>query len=114
MSTREYLHARLTNSEATQSESRRFTTHLASLVATKTADGLIDPKLVLSWVLNALSAPGFLIGALVPVREAGALLPQLGLARWIQASARRKMFWAAGSAIQGLAALSIAAAALFL
>ena len=30
---------------------------------TKVADGLIDPKLVLSWLLNALGAPAVLVGA---------------------------------------------------
>ena len=95
-------------------EPRRFTTHLVSLSATKIADGLIDPKLVLAWILSALGAPGYLIGALVPVREAGALLPQIALAQWIQSQRGRKWFWAAGSALQGLAALGIAAAAAFL
>ncbi len=88
--------------------------HVASLALTKTADALIDPKLVLSWLLTALGAPGAMIGALVPVREAGALLPQLALARWVEASPQRKRFWAAGSAVQGLAAIGIAAAAALL
>ncbi len=93
---------------------RRFAVHLVSLCASKIADGLIDPKLVLAWILGALGAPGYLVGALVPVREAGALLPQLALAQRIQASRRRKLYWAVGSAVQGLAALGIAAAAILL
>jgi hypothetical protein len=92
-------------------DSRNRLIHIASLALTKTADGLIDPKLVLAWLLNALGSPAFLIGLLVPVREAGALLPQLLLARGIQESRRRKVFWIAGSAIQGLCAVAIAAAA---
>ncbi|MEI4261466.1 MFS transporter [Roseovarius sp. D0-M9] len=88
--------------------------HVVSLILTKTADALIDPKLVLSWLLTALGAPGAMIGALVPVREAGALLPQLALARRVEASPERKRFWAVGSAVQGLAALGIAASALLL
>lgn len=88
--------------------------HISSLVLTKTADGLIDPKLVLTWLLSAIGAPGYVIGALVPVREAGALLPQLLLARQIEARRHRAIFWIAGSAIQGVAAVGIALAALFL
>ncbi|MEX1233726.1 MAG: MFS transporter [Roseovarius sp.] len=88
--------------------------HVVSLILTKTADALIDPKLVLSWLLTALGAPGAMIGALVPVREAGALLPQLALARRVEASPERKRFWAVGTAVQGLAALGIAASALLL
>ncbi|WP_296762510.1 MFS transporter [Sediminimonas sp.] len=95
-------------------EARNGLVHVVSLTLTKTADALIDPKLVLSWLLTALSAPGAMVGLLVPVREAGALLPQLTLARRVEASPQRKRFWAAGSAVQGLAALGIAAAALLL
>lgn len=95
-------------------EARNGLVHVIALTLTKTADALIDPKLVLSWLLTALSAPGAMIGLLVPVREAGALLPQLALARRVEASPQRKRFWAVGSAVQGIAALGIAAAALLL
>ncbi|MFP7675147.1 MFS transporter [Marivita sp. S0852] len=88
--------------------------HTSSLVLTKTADGLIDPKLVLAWLLNAIGAPGYIIGLLVPVRESGSLLPQLLLAQRIEARSQRKWFWVFGSALQGIAAISIAAAAYFL
>lgn len=88
--------------------------HILSLVLTKTADGMIDPKLVLAWLMNTIGAPGFLIGLLVPTREAGALLPQLLLAQRIEQSTRRKYFWIVGSAIQGVCALGIAGAAIWL
>jgi hypothetical protein len=95
-------------------EARNGLVHVLALTLTKTADALIDPKLVLSWLLTALSAPGAMIGLLVPVREAGALLPQLALARRVEASLQRKLFWAAGSAVQGIAALGMAGAALLM
>lgn len=95
---------------ATESKQNRII-HISSLVLTKTADGMIDPKLVLAWLLNAIGAPGYLVGLLVPTREAGALLPQLLLARLIERSKRRKKFWVAGSAIQGVCALGMAGAA---
>lgn len=62
---------------ACHEESGNFLKHITSLSASKISDGLIDPKLVLSWLLTTLGAPAFIIGLLVPVREAGALLPQL-------------------------------------
>ncbi len=93
---------------------KSFRTHLASLTLTKMADGLIDPKLVLAWLLNAIGSPGYLIGMLVPVRESGALLPQLMLARLIQRNEIRKYFWTAGAALQGIAALGMAIAAIAL
>jgi len=95
-------------------EARNGLIHVVSLTLTKTADALIDPKLVLSWLLTAVSAPGAMIGLLVPVREAGALLPQLALARRVEACDQRKRFWALGSALQGVAALGIAGAAVLL
>ncbi|MEJ6398529.1 MFS transporter [Yoonia sp. 208BN28-4] len=94
--------------------SRAYFIHVGSLVLTKAADGLIDPKLVLAWLLNAIGAPGYIIGILVPVRESGSLLPQLFLARQIEAQSQRKSFWIAGSAVQGIAAIGIAAAAVLL
>ena len=57
---------------ACRAQPRSFITHAASLSATKTADGLIDPKLVLAWLLTNLGAGPGLIGLLVPVREAEA------------------------------------------
>lgn len=93
-------------------EPRNGAVHVVSLSLTKVADGLIDPKLVLAWLLTALGAPAVFIGALVPVREAGALLPQLALARWVERQPLRKRVWAGGSALQGIAALGIALSAL--
>ena len=92
---------------ACKQEPGNFFKHVASLALTKSADGLIDPKLVLSWLMTSLGAPVALIGLLVPVREAGALLPQLLTAGYLRRLQRRKWAWAAGSMVQGLAAAAI-------
>jgi len=92
---------------ACQQEPGNFFKHVGALALTKSADGLVDPKLVLSWLMTALGAPVALIGLLVPVREAGALLPQLVTAGYLRTLPRRKWAWAAGSAMQGLAAAAI-------
>lgn len=96
---------------ACHEQPRNLTTHLASLTATKTGDGLLDPKLVLAWLLTALGAPAAAIGAIVPAREAFALLPQLFIAGPIRRLQRRKWVWAAAAAAQGLAVLAIAVVA---
>lgn len=93
---------------------RNFLTHVVSLAATKTGDGFADPKLVLSWLLSSLGAPVFLIGLLVPIREAGALLPQLVIAGGIRSLPQRKWVWTTGSAIQGLAVIGMGLAAFLL
>ncbi len=89
-------------------EARNGFIHVLSLLLTKTADGVIDPKLVLTSVLSSLGTPAAFIGALVPIREAGALAPQIALASKVEASPTRRWFWALGSAVQGIAALAIA------
>ena len=108
--------ARISGAEDTvpPEEGRNGLREVASIALTKVADGLIDPKLVLSWLLTALGAPAAYAGALVPIREAGALLPQIGLAAWLARMRHRRWMWAAGALVQGLAALSIAGAALLL
>ncbi|WP_342071583.1 MFS transporter [Yoonia algicola] len=99
---------------AAKAEPGSFLRHILSLSATKIADGLIDPKLVLSWLLTHLGAGAFWVGLLVPVRESGALLPQLWTAPIIARRKIRKWFWAGGSFVQGIAAGLIAVAALTL
>lgn len=91
-------------------EARNGLRHMAALSLSKMSDGLIDPKLVLSWLLTGLGAPAVFIGALVPIREAGALLPQLGLATVLGRMAQRRWMWVVGSAVQGCAAMAIAVA----
>lgn len=99
---------------ACDEQPRNFFTHVSALSLSKLADGLIDPKLVLSWLMATLGAPGYLIGLLVPVREAGALLPQMFTAGSIRRMTRRKYAWAAGAIVQGFAALGILASAIAL
>lgn len=86
---------------------KNFLIHAGSLAATKIADGLVDPKLVLSWLLGALGTPGYIIGLIVPVREAGALLPQLLIAGAVKSLEKRKWAWVVGSVIQGLSVASM-------
>lgn len=95
-------------------EPGNFLRHVAALTGSKIADGLIDPKLVLSWLLTHLGAGPFWVGLLVPVRESGALLPQLLIAPFITAAPIRKWFWAVGSAVQGVSVGAIAVAGLTL
>jgi hypothetical protein len=103
MTVKTMLFSRLSGAEDEQlpDEAGNFLRHVASLCMSKSADGLFDPKLVLSWLLSALAVPPFIIGLLVPIREAGALLPQLFVAARIHAMAQRKWAWALASGVQG-------------
>lgn len=109
------LFERLTGSEPeSATEARNGLRHTAALSMTKIADGLIDPKLVLSWLLTTLGAPAAYAGALVPIREAGALLPQVVMAGYVARMRQKKWAWVLGSAGQGAMAGLIALAAIFL
>lgn len=69
----------------------------------KLGDALANPKVVLPWVMEALQAPLYLIGFLVPIRESGSLIPQLFIASYIRAVAVRKWVWVLGSLVQAAA-----------
>lgn len=100
--------------QACDHQPKNVSTHIVSLASTKIADGLIDPKLILSWLLSTLGASTFLVGLLVPVREAGALLPQLFTAGALRRLPQRKWAWALGSLVQGLAVVGMVVSALLL
>lgn len=67
----------------------------------QTGDLVVDPRTVLVWLLAALGAPTALVGLLVPVREAGSMLPQVALVGWVRRRGRRKGVWVLGSVLQG-------------
>ena len=115
MSSETQLFETITGDDGVQKrEAQNGSRHAASLSMTKVADGLIDPKLVLSWLMSALGAPAYLISLLVPIREAGALLPQIAMADRVQRMAHRKWAWVIGSAGQGGFAAAIVLSAIFL
>jgi len=82
--------------------------------STKLAEQLASPGLVLPWMLGAVGAPSVLVGLLVPVRRAGALLPQLAVAGRIRAFPRRQGFWVAAGIVQAVALALMIPALLFL
>jgi hypothetical protein len=82
--------------------------------STKLAEQLASPGLVLPWMLGAVGAPSVLVGFLVPMRRAGALLPQLVVAGRIRAFQRRKAFWVGAGVMQAGALLAMIPALLLL
>ena len=100
--------------ESCREQPRNFLLHVAALSTSKTADGLLDPRIVLAWLVGAIGAPTFMLGLLVPIREAGALLPQLVIAAAIRSMPIRKWVWAIGAVVQGACMIGVALAALLL
>ncbi|MFC0262761.1 MFS transporter [Fontibacter flavus] len=74
----------------------------------KLAEQLVSPGTTLPWILAALGVPNLFTGALVPIKDAGSLLPQLFVSAKIRAYAIRKWFWVIPALIQ---AMSLAAMA---
>ncbi|MEC5129188.1 MFS transporter [Verrucomicrobiales bacterium BCK34] len=101
-------------SEAAEHVPVNFGRQVIASVASKTGDQFSKPGLILTWLLTALGAPAITIGLLVPIREAGSLLPQLVVANFIRRREIRKNFWVIGSALQGVAALGMGLVALTL
>ncbi len=84
---------------------------VGSLTLTKLGDSVVDPKTVLAWLLVGLGSSTGLVAMLVPVREAGSLLPQAAMVPFVRRLIRRKWAWVAASFAQALAVLSMAWAA---
>ncbi len=100
--------------QACQETPRNFVLILASLSLTKLGDAITNPKTTLAWLVSALGAPPYVLGYLVPLRESGAMVPQLFLGGVIRRLALRKWVWVFGSLGQGLAMAGLAVVALTL
>lgn len=100
--------------EAAEVVPENFGRQVVATVSSKTGDQFTKPGLILTWLLTALGAPAITIGLLVPVREAGSLLPQILIANLLGRYAIHKYFWVIGSLLQGLAVIAIGIAALAL
>jgi hypothetical protein len=98
---------------ACQVQPKNFLRQLIASLGNKLADELSSARLVLPWLMGAIGAPLWMVGLLVPIREAGALLPQVFVAGFIRHQAQRKWTWVAGGLIQTAAALLLVALALW-
>lgn len=87
---------------------RNFFAYLVANFLSKIADELSSARLILPWLLGSLGAPAAFVGFLVPIREAGVLLPQLAVAAYIRRLPRRKGVWMLGALLSAFALLCIA------
>ena len=85
---------------------------LANGTATRLAEQLAGPNLVLPWLLAGVGTPAAIIGFLAPVCHAGALLPQLAFAAAIRRLPQRKWAWSGAAAVQAICLLAMIPAAL--
>jgi MFS family permease len=85
-----------------------FLAYLFANFLGKVADELSSARLVLPWLLGALGAPAVFVGFLVPIREAGVLLPQLAVAAYIRRLQKRKVVWLLGAMLSSVALICMA------
>lgn len=78
-----------------------------SLVANKVSDLLLSPKTTLPALLNMAGVPMFMTSLLVPIRESGALLPQMIFAKLLSNYPKRHRAWRLGMLIQVIATIII-------
>ncbi|QAB14215.1 MFS transporter [Hydrogenovibrio thermophilus] len=82
---------------------KNFFAYLIANFLGKIADELASAKLTLPWLLGALGTPAVFTGFLVPIREAGVLLPQLFVAAAVRHLPVRKGVWLLGAALSAIA-----------
>ncbi len=99
---------------ACHDQPRNFFAYLGANLLGKVADELSSAKLVIPWLFGALGVPAAITGFLVPIREAGVLLPQLAVAAAVRRLAIRKGIWLLGAVLSGLSLFGMAAVALTL
>ena len=88
--------------EACTNLPRNFLLNVSNGTLTKLAEKIISPNLTLAWIMQFFGATPALIGALVPVKDAGSLLPQLIVSGKIRSFPIRKYFWAVSALVQAI------------
>ncbi|MBJ2128729.1 MFS transporter [Alteromonas sp. IB21] len=80
---------------------------ILGLSLNKLADLLISAKTTLTALLVSVGAPVWMIGWLVPIRESGALLPQVLISIYLRNHADRHKVWRVGMLIQAFSIVGI-------
>ena len=83
--------------EACADQPRNFFAYLSANVLNKISDELVSARLTLPWLFSVLGVPAVFVGFLVPIREAGVLIPQLLVAAYVRAMPKRKVVWLLGA-----------------
>lgn len=97
-----------------RNEPRNFLLFVGSHFLTKLGDALSNPKTTLTWLAGTLGVPAWMTALLVPLRESGSMLLQIGLAGSVQRFRHRKWAWSLGSLLQAAAMFGMALCALTL
>jgi hypothetical protein len=94
--------------EACAEQPRNFFAYLVANLLNKISDELVSARLTLPWLFSVLGVPAGFVGFLVPIREAGVLLPQLVVAAYVRALRKRKIVWLVGALLSAAMLLLMA------
>ncbi len=97
---------------ACDEQPHNFLAYLVANLFGKVADEIASAKLVIPWLFGALGVPAVFTGFLVPIREAGVLLPQLAVAALVRRMPQRKPVWIVGALLSAASLLAMAGAAM--
>lgn len=100
--------------EACHYQPHNFFAYLWANLLGKVADEISSAKLVIPWLFGILGVPAAFTGFLVPIREAGVLLPQLAVAAVIRHLPVRKGVWVIGAVLSALSLFGMAWASISL
>lgn len=93
---------------------RNYVCNVGNGAASKLAEQIGGPNLVLPWLLSVIGAPAFIVGFLMPIKQAGSLAPQLLISGQIRRVSLRKWVWVGSGIVQAAMLLLIALAVLTL
>lgn len=100
--------------EACRESPRNAALILAGQLLSKLGDAVMNPKIVLTWIMSGLGAPDYLTSFLVPVRESGSLVPQLVIAKRVRELEVRKRAWAVSCVLQATCVAAMGAVVMLL
>ncbi|MGD9356587.1 MAG: MFS transporter, partial [Chromatiales bacterium] len=96
---------------ACHDQPRNFFAYLVANFLNKVADEIASARLVIPWLFGLLGVPATFTGFLVPIREAGVLVPQLAVASAVRHLPVRKGVWLLGAGLSALSLFGMAASA---
>ncbi|GAB3024250.1 MFS transporter [Oleiagrimonas citrea] len=97
-----------------EDEPRNFFLFVGSHFLTKLGDALSNPKTTLTWLAGSLGVASWMTALLVPLRESGSMLVQIGLAGIVERFRHRKWVWTLGALLQAGCMFGMALCALLL
>lgn len=100
--------------ESCRESSRNFIFNICSGAASKLAEQVAGPNLILPWLFQLLGTPVWMFGFLMPIKQSFSLLPQMVVAGQLRQLAKRKWVWVGSAMIQALCLLLMVPAALWL